>query len=217
MVLDGHLIRLEVPSSFDVLDLVQLLSDRLSLLAGLDEDAIHWVSVAVRESVINAIKHGNREDYSKHVTVEFRLTPSAEIWIRPSDVERGYFAPEWNSHDIFRQRGELGLGAALAWLRAEFLYGMPVGIEVDNGPEIIVPLDAVGRFRYQVPAETPLPPGAHFVTVHAHNEEGNSGPYSRNIRFEALAGEEPEPDASGTFAAPESDYTYLLMPVRLPG
>ncbi len=29
--------------------------------------------------------------------------------------------------------------------------------------------------------------------------------------------EEPEPDASGTFAAPESDYTYLLMPVRLPG
>jgi len=29
--------------------------------------------------------------------------------------------------------------------------------------------------------------------------------------------EEPSPDASGTFAAPESDYTYLLMPVRLPG
>jgi serine/threonine-protein kinase RsbW len=75
MALDGHLIRLEVPSSFDVLDLVQLLSDRLSSLAGLDEDAIHWVSVAVRESVINAIKHGNREDRSKHVTVEFRLTP----------------------------------------------------------------------------------------------------------------------------------------------
>jgi serine/threonine-protein kinase RsbW len=76
MPLDGHLIRLEVPSSFDVLDLVQLLSDRLSVLAGLDEDAIHWVSVAVRESVINAIKHGNREDRSKHVTVEFRLTPA---------------------------------------------------------------------------------------------------------------------------------------------
>ncbi|AUM19131.1 DNA polymerase III subunit beta [Rhodococcus ruber] len=29
--------------------------------------------------------------------------------------------------------------------------------------------------------------------------------------------EVPEPDASGTFAAPDSDYTYLLMPVRLPG
>jgi serine/threonine-protein kinase RsbW len=72
---DGHLIRLELPSSFDLLDLVQLLSDRCSALAGLDEDATHWVSVAVRESVINAIKHGNREDREKHVTVEFRLTP----------------------------------------------------------------------------------------------------------------------------------------------
>ena len=78
MALDGHLIRLEVPSSFDVLDLVQLLSDRLSTLAGLDEDAIHWVSVAVRESVINAIKHGNREDRHKHVTIEFALTPRAQ-------------------------------------------------------------------------------------------------------------------------------------------
>jgi serine/threonine-protein kinase RsbW len=78
MALDGHLVRLEVPSSFDILDLVQLLSDRLSVLAGLDEDAIHWVSVAVRESVINAIKHGNREDRSKHVTVEFTLTPRSK-------------------------------------------------------------------------------------------------------------------------------------------
>ncbi|NLE80177.1 MAG: DNA polymerase III subunit beta [Rhodococcus sp.] len=29
--------------------------------------------------------------------------------------------------------------------------------------------------------------------------------------------EEFEPDDSGAFAAPDSDYTYLLMPVRLPG
>jgi serine/threonine-protein kinase RsbW len=54
---------------------VQILSDRLAMLAGLDEDGVHWVSVAVRESVINAIKHGNREDQRKQVTVEFTLTP----------------------------------------------------------------------------------------------------------------------------------------------
>src|SRR2546430_2610943 len=78
MPVDAHLIRLELPSSFEWLDLVQLLSDRLSTLAGLDEDAIHWVSVAVRESVINAIKHGNPEDHHKHVTVEFTLRPRPE-------------------------------------------------------------------------------------------------------------------------------------------
>jgi serine/threonine-protein kinase RsbW len=78
MSLDGYLIRLELPSSFELLDLVQVLSDRLSLLAGLDEDAVHWVSVAVRESVINAIKHGNHEDLAKHVIVEFVLRPRRE-------------------------------------------------------------------------------------------------------------------------------------------
>lgn len=75
---DRHLIRLELPSSFEMLDLVEALSDRLSSIAGLDEDATHWVSVAVRESVINAVKHGNKEDKTKHVTVEFSLTPRAK-------------------------------------------------------------------------------------------------------------------------------------------
>jgi serine/threonine-protein kinase RsbW len=78
MAFDGHLIRLKLPSTFELLDIVQVLSDRISGMAGLDEDATHWVSVAVRESVINAIKHGNREDRDKHVTVEFRLMPRAK-------------------------------------------------------------------------------------------------------------------------------------------
>ena len=78
MQTDRHLIRLELPSTFEMLDLVQVLSDRLSSIAGLDEDTTHWVSVAVRESVINAVKHGNREDRSKHVTVEFTLAPRLE-------------------------------------------------------------------------------------------------------------------------------------------
>ena len=61
--------------------------------------------------------------------VEFRLTPSAEVWIQPSDLDRGYFLPEWASHEIFRQRGDLGIGAALAALRGEFLYGLSVGVD----------------------------------------------------------------------------------------
>lgn len=68
--------------------------------------------------------------------VEFRLTPSAELWIRPTDVERGYFLPEWATFDIFRQNGALGLGAAIAAFRGEFLYGLGVGIDVsaEKGP-----------------------------------------------------------------------------------
>ena len=51
------------------------MSDRLGAMAGLDEDAVHWVGVAVREGVINAIKHGNREGVAKRVTIEFALEP----------------------------------------------------------------------------------------------------------------------------------------------
>jgi serine/threonine-protein kinase RsbW len=32
---------------------------------------MHWISVAIRESVINAIKHGNAGDERKRVYVEF--------------------------------------------------------------------------------------------------------------------------------------------------
>jgi serine/threonine-protein kinase RsbW len=75
MAQNGHRVRIQLPSSFELLDLVQLLSDRVSVLAGLDEDSTHWVSVAVRESVINAIKHGNLSNPEKHVTVEFVVAP----------------------------------------------------------------------------------------------------------------------------------------------
>jgi serine/threonine-protein kinase RsbW len=93
MLTDDHLVRLELPSSFELLDLVQVLSDRLSSIAGLDEDLTHWVSVAVRESVINAIKHGNREDRSKHVVVEFILRPRVrpeEFVVRVLDEGEGF-------------------------------------------------------------------------------------------------------------------------------
>jgi serine/threonine-protein kinase RsbW len=76
-----------------MLDFVQVVSDRMGRLAGLDEDAIHWIGVAVRESVINAIKHGNREDYLKLVTVEFTfdppISPSALI-VRVLDEGEGF-------------------------------------------------------------------------------------------------------------------------------
>lgn len=66
--------------------------------------------------------------------------------------------------------------------------GLTVGLEVDGAPETItVPVDAFGRFRYQVPPETPLTPGPHFITAHSHTETGESGPFSPMTRFEVLA------------------------------
>ena len=87
------LVRFTIFSVFDTLDLIQVVSDRVSALGGLDEDATHWVGVSVRESVINAIKHGNRFDPSKLVTVEFALEPAAlptALVIRITDEGEGF-------------------------------------------------------------------------------------------------------------------------------
>jgi serine/threonine-protein kinase RsbW len=93
MLSRGGTIRLQIPSNYELLDLIQLVCDRLAKLAALDEDAVHWIGVAVRESVINAIKHGNREQYDKLVTVEFSLTPIAhptEFIVRVLDQGQGF-------------------------------------------------------------------------------------------------------------------------------
>ena len=89
----GGVVRLQIPSNFELLDVIQVASDRLAVIAGLDEDAVHWIGVAVRESVINAIKHGNRGDYGKLVTVEFAISPAAaptEFVVRVLDQGEGF-------------------------------------------------------------------------------------------------------------------------------
>jgi serine/threonine-protein kinase RsbW len=88
-------IRLEFTSAFEMLDVLQVVSDHVCKEVGLDEDSIHWVSVAVRESVANAIKHGNKNDQTKKVFVEFdgRFDAVPELSIRVRDQGAG-FDPE---------------------------------------------------------------------------------------------------------------------------
>lgn len=96
MMTRGGTVRLQIHSTFDMVDFVQVVSDRVGQLAGMDEDTVHWIGVAVRESVINAIKHGNREDADKLVTVEFTFTPVVrpdELIVRVLDQGEG-FDPE---------------------------------------------------------------------------------------------------------------------------
>src|SRR5436190_11418182 len=96
MTANGHnIIRLEFSSAFEMLDFVQVVSDHLARSVGLDEDSLHWVSVAIRESVINAIKHGNKSDAAKHVFVEFETATDTvpELAIKVRDQGEG-FDPE---------------------------------------------------------------------------------------------------------------------------
>ncbi len=90
---ESQIVRLEFTSAFEMIDFVQVVSDHVAKRLGLDEDAQHWVGVAVRESVTNAITHGNQNDATKHVIVAFATTHTGNadnLLIRVTDQGEGF-------------------------------------------------------------------------------------------------------------------------------
>ncbi len=89
----GASVSLQFCSRFEMLDLVQFVSDHVGRMLQLEEDTVVWMEVAIRESVINAIKHGNRHDIAKRVFVEFTALPvesPTELVIRVRDQGLGF-------------------------------------------------------------------------------------------------------------------------------
>ena len=50
----------------------------------LREETTHWILMALREALANAIKHGNRQDLSKHVHLEMDV-----VGRHPRDLDPG--------------------------------------------------------------------------------------------------------------------------------
>jgi serine/threonine-protein kinase RsbW len=74
---------LAVASRFENIELVQAVVDDLLVRLELGEEDRHWIGLAVREAVANAIKHGNAGDASKQVEVELRVDgPEVEVAVR---------------------------------------------------------------------------------------------------------------------------------------
>jgi serine/threonine-protein kinase RsbW len=71
------------------LELVQDVSESIGRMVGFDEDGRYWVSLSVRESVTNAIMHGNNEDAAKKVGVRFTISNDRLI-IRVQDEGGGF-------------------------------------------------------------------------------------------------------------------------------
>jgi len=86
---DEQSFHLAIGSRFENIELVQLvLKDSLDRL-GLDDDNRHWIDVAVREAVANAIKHGNLQDPEKQVQVDLAIEGDTLV-IRVQDEGRGF-------------------------------------------------------------------------------------------------------------------------------
>jgi serine/threonine-protein kinase RsbW len=86
---ENHRFHLAIGSRFGNIELVQVvLNDALERL-GMDGEARHWVDIAVREAVANAIKHGNQQDPGKKVQVEAEVV-GEDLVIRVEDEGVGF-------------------------------------------------------------------------------------------------------------------------------
>jgi len=86
-------IEVTIGSTLEYLDLVQTLTDCITDFMGFDEDTAHWIAMSVRESVTNAIQHGNKLDQSKKVDIRFEVGPS-QLDISVTDQGPGFNADQ---------------------------------------------------------------------------------------------------------------------------
>ena len=73
MMLAENVVELTIASQLDFIDLVTALTDNITNMVGFDEEASYWINMAVRESVANAIEHGNKYDRQKSVDIRFTV------------------------------------------------------------------------------------------------------------------------------------------------
>jgi serine/threonine-protein kinase RsbW len=82
-------IEVRIGSALEYLDLVQIITDCITGSMGFDGDSAHWVGMSVRESVTNAIQHGNKLDPSKRVEILYEMTTD-HLGISVIDQGKGF-------------------------------------------------------------------------------------------------------------------------------
>lgn len=82
-----------ISSALDNLDLIQTLTDCITNFMSFDEDSAHWIGMSVRETVTNAIQHGNKLDLSKKVDICFEVSPQ-QLSISVKDQGSGFSADD---------------------------------------------------------------------------------------------------------------------------
>ena len=88
-----HDVHLEIHSAIEALELVQVVAEHIARRVGLDEETLHWTVMAVRETVVNAIRHGNHGDAKKIVFIDFAAVPEthpADLIVRVRDQGNGF-------------------------------------------------------------------------------------------------------------------------------
>jgi serine/threonine-protein kinase RsbW len=75
-------------SSLDSVNRVEQTAEQMAKKAGIDEDEVFRIAMAVREAAVNAVLHGNSYDPEKRITASFENTGESLV-IRIADQGKG--------------------------------------------------------------------------------------------------------------------------------
>lgn len=132
---DGSVVELTLESSLDKLEMVEEVARRVSGMAGFDEESEFQIEMAVHETVINAIAHGNKEDPQKNVWLKFQIFGDRlEISVR--DEGKGFKID--TVPDPLAEENILNVSGRGIFLIQKFMDDVRVVNHADSGTEVIM-------------------------------------------------------------------------------
>ena len=82
-----HDVHLEIHSTIDALDLIQVVTEHIARQLGFDEETMHWTTMAVRESVVCSLARANDRDISRAAeALESAKSKRIHTFIATSDL-----------------------------------------------------------------------------------------------------------------------------------
>lgn len=83
-------IEFDAASSMEVVEAVQIAAEAYAVGEGLDDDGAHFLSVALREALVNAIQHGRGGDPSRRILIRFRTEHRKNLVFAIQDEGPGF-------------------------------------------------------------------------------------------------------------------------------
>ncbi len=115
---DCRKLRLSLESTLDSIEAAELIVQRLAELNGFSEDQVHQIGMGVRETVANAVKHGNGFNSAKRVSFDAAVNEGA-FEVTVTDQGAG-FEPECVADPLEGKNLLRASGRGLLMMRAFF-------------------------------------------------------------------------------------------------
>ena len=135
MAADASVVEVVLESDLKNVEVAEEITRRVSSTAGFDEDDQHRIDMAVHESLINAIWHGNKSDPSKHVWLRFEIF-SDRLEIRVRDQGNGY--DPRGLPDPLSQENLLNVSGRGIFLIRTFMDDFRVESRTGEGTEVVL-------------------------------------------------------------------------------